>query len=524
MTLTTFATERIMFLGDSITFSGEYITRLSIAIKQDPRYADAQIVNLAIPSETVSGLSEPGHANGRFPRPNVYERLDRVLAAFQPTLVFICYGNTDAISLPLQEGRFRAYRRGMSKIKTAIEAIGAKPFFLEPTLSEKGSYSDVMFTYAAWLNSLNGTRGWHIIPYRKILIDAIATQHKTQPNFRITNDGTHPTSMGYHMMAQAMWPAIRKALTITTLSETLPSPLPPETFTQANQQMIATRNLWLNKTKHSRPNCSGFVKGQPSQPVLPAITKTDTWSGGTRSHFTVAGRAAFFIAPTKPAPGNPWIWRTEFFDFRPQINQALLKAGWGVGYVKMSDLYGSPRALHIMDQYYDAVIGLFKVNPKVTLEGISRGGLYAFNWAVANPDQILAIYGYVPVCDMKSWPLKQSKKCWRQAKVCYRWQNDAQAMTYPYNPVDTAIYLAQAKIPIIAVLGQDDTIVPVKDNFNRIEAIYHEQSAPLKVIRIQGGNHHPKIKDPTPIMNFLQKIAAQHTTPIPCPLTHDKGI
>ncbi|MDA0751808.1 MAG: lysophospholipase, partial [Verrucomicrobia bacterium] len=38
------------------------------------------ILNQGLPSETVSGLSEPGHAGGKFPRPDLHERLDRALA------------------------------------------------------------------------------------------------------------------------------------------------------------------------------------------------------------------------------------------------------------------------------------------------------------------------------------------------------------------------------------------------------------------------------------------------------------
>src|SRR2546425_2764856 len=39
-----------------------------------------EFLNLGLPSETVSGLSEEGHAGGQFPRPDLLERLARVLA------------------------------------------------------------------------------------------------------------------------------------------------------------------------------------------------------------------------------------------------------------------------------------------------------------------------------------------------------------------------------------------------------------------------------------------------------------
>src|ERR1043166_6271819 len=70
--------KRIVFLGDSITYSGEYVATVEAALLLQKPERDYEIVDLGLPSETVSGLSEPGHAGGSFPRPNLHERLDRV--------------------------------------------------------------------------------------------------------------------------------------------------------------------------------------------------------------------------------------------------------------------------------------------------------------------------------------------------------------------------------------------------------------------------------------------------------------
>ena len=69
--------KRVVFLGDSITHAGGFIVYLEaelIARGLEPR---PEMINLGLPSETCSGLSEPIHP---FPRPNVHERLDRALA------------------------------------------------------------------------------------------------------------------------------------------------------------------------------------------------------------------------------------------------------------------------------------------------------------------------------------------------------------------------------------------------------------------------------------------------------------
>ena len=79
--------KRVVFLGDSITYAGAYVEVLEAAFRvEDPARA-VEFINIGLPSETVSGLSEPGHAGGAFPRPTVHERLDRILAKAKPDLI-----------------------------------------------------------------------------------------------------------------------------------------------------------------------------------------------------------------------------------------------------------------------------------------------------------------------------------------------------------------------------------------------------------------------------------------------------
>src|SRR5262245_13658459 len=97
---------RVVFLGDSITYSGQYIDYLeAYAVTRSPE-RHLEFINLGLPSETVSGLSEPGHAGGSFPRPDLHERLARVLALTQPDVVVACYGMNDGIYYPFAEERF----------------------------------------------------------------------------------------------------------------------------------------------------------------------------------------------------------------------------------------------------------------------------------------------------------------------------------------------------------------------------------------------------------------------------------
>ncbi len=66
---------RVVFLGDSITYSGQYLEYVEARLRLNEPTNRLEFLNLGLPSETVSGLSEPGHAGGQFPRPGLHERL-----------------------------------------------------------------------------------------------------------------------------------------------------------------------------------------------------------------------------------------------------------------------------------------------------------------------------------------------------------------------------------------------------------------------------------------------------------------
>ena len=150
---------RVAFLGDSITYDGRWPALVESALRATPQFADADIVNLGLPSETVSGLSEEGHAGGQFPRPCLHERLERVLTAFEPTLVLACYGMNDGIYLPADQTRLKAFQDGILKLKSAAEKHGARIIFITPPLFRPAKPSDdrqPIRCRARWLCGLVG--------------------------------------------------------------------------------------------------------------------------------------------------------------------------------------------------------------------------------------------------------------------------------------------------------------------------------------------------------------------------------
>jgi pimeloyl-ACP methyl ester carboxylesterase len=243
----------------------------------------------------------------------------------------------------------------------------------------------------------------------------------------------------------------------------------------------------------------------------PALKVSD-WNGYEKLDFVVAGHAALVVKPKMAAEGTPWIWRTEFFGHEPQGDIALLGQGWHVAYFQISDMYGAPSSVDLMVQFHAFATKEYGLSKRVVLEGFSRGGLYAVNFAATHPDQTAGLYLDAPVLDLKSWPGGKgtgsgNAKCWAQALEIYGLTEET-ALTFKGNPLDRLEPLAQAGIPILAVVGDADKTVPLAENTAILEERYTALGGRIEVIHKPGVDHHPhSLKDPQPIVDFLLKNA-----------------
>ena len=242
--------------------------------------------------------------------------------------------------------------------------------------------------------------------------------------------------------------------------------------------------------------------------------KVSAWNGYERRDFEIDGRRAHLVLPKEAAAGKPWIWRTEFFGHEPQADLALLAKGFHVAYLDVQNLYGAPKALDAMDRFHAQLSGTRGLSKKVVLEGFSRGGLFALNWAARRPEAVACIYNDAPVCDFKSWPGgkgkgKGSKGDWERLLKVYGLREE-EAVAYKLNPVDNLEPLAKAKIPLLHVCGDADDVVPFAENTGLLETRYKALGGDITVILKPGVGHHPhSLKDPAPIVDFVLKHAAR---------------
>jgi lysophospholipase L1-like esterase len=236
--------------------------------------------------------------------------------------------------------------------------------------------------------------------------------------------------------------------------------------------------------------------------------KVSSFYGYDCADFDFNGHNAKVVKPRIVAEGKPWIWRARFWGHEPQTDIALLDRGFHVVYCDVAELYGNNEAIDTWNKFY-AFLQKAGLSKKACMEGMSRGGVYVYNWAAQNADKVACIYADAPVLDLKSWPggkgtSKGSTADWEKFKKDYGYTTDEEAITFKGNPVDKVDQIVKGGYPILHVVGDADDVVPVNENTGPFEQQVLALGGRIKVIHKPGVNHHPhSLANPTPIVDFI---------------------
>jgi lysophospholipase L1-like esterase/pimeloyl-ACP methyl ester carboxylesterase len=571
--------KRVVVLGDSITHSGQYLEYLEtiLLVQTEKRY---ELLNLGLSSETVSGLSEPGHADGKFPRPGLHERLQRVLDKAKPDLVLACYGMNDGIYFPLKQSRFDRFIEGIEQLRSKVKAAGAALIHLTPPVFDPlpikdkvmpaglnayprpfEGYNRVLDRYSEWLLSKKSA-GWEVIDVHGPMNAALAEQRKADAGYSFSKDGVHPGKEGHWIISQSILDAwgVKHDWVLEDLVE-------PKGRLAALNQLVAERQrvlkaAWVEACGHKRPGVGkglpleeaktkaaeisqaitallesnhGFAKSAAAgeDKTAPPMTKKDgeskpqeavakpglfpgtlsMWHGFDRYDFDWQGIKATVVAPKEAAAGKPWVWHGEFFGHKPDPDVALLEKGFHIVYLKMNDTLGCPATVKTWTDFYQHLTQQYRFSKKPSLVGLSRGGLYCYNWAIANPGKVSCIYADAPVCDFKSWPGGKGKgpgdpRNWALVLKLWEFKDESEALAYKGNPVDALAPLAKNKVPLLHVFGDADEVVPAEENTLLLAERYRGLGGTIELIAKAGGKHHPHgLQDSTPIVNFILRHA-----------------
>jgi lysophospholipase L1-like esterase len=285
---------RAVFLGDSITYAGGFAELVETGLIVRAPDKRIEFLDIGLSSETVSGLSEEGHANGKYPRPDLHERLERALEKTKPDLVIACYGMNDGIYYPPSEDRFSNFRYGIVKLKARVVSANARLILLTPPVFDPvpiakqtqpanadrfsfsrpyAAYDDVLTQYSTWIVSQRAP-DFAVIDVHAATVEFLADQRRKNAAFQFSKDGVHPNATGHAVIARTIleaWQLLRRADQVlfdeSTAGQTemeialpnwLPMPLTEATTETAGEPALPRDAMWLTIRNLTAPHYGIF--------------------------------------------------------------------------------------------------------------------------------------------------------------------------------------------------------------------------------------------------------------------------
>ena len=215
----------VVFLGGTNTHGGEFIAQIEAMLLLNYEKTPT-IINLGLPTETVTGLSEPSHP---YPRPNLMDRLDSALEKTNPDFVFVSYGVDEGLYHPFDENRFQAFKKGIQELIAKANKQGAKVVLITPLpadmqelkkkamLAEPGATEfsrkkvyenydeEVIAKYAAWLKEFkNDDSVYAVIDAYSLVKQFISNQQEANSKFSYSADGFHVHKAAHRILAYAI--------------------------------------------------------------------------------------------------------------------------------------------------------------------------------------------------------------------------------------------------------------------------------------------------------------------------------
>ena len=207
--------------------------------------------------------------------------------------------------------------------------------------------------------------------------------------------------------------------------------------------------------------------------------------------FQVARRTAFLI----PAPGQPgktkgWVWYAPTLPNLPGpeekwMFERFIAAGISIAGIDVGESFGSPAGRSLFSALYAEMTGPRGYSTRPVLLGRSRGGLMTLSWAAENPDKVGGFAGIYPVCSIASYP-GVANAAGAYGLTAAELQNRLKE----YDPTDRLAGLAKARVPLFAIHGDIDQVVPLEANSGRMKERYTALGGSMEMLVPKGQGHN----------------------------------
>ncbi len=210
----------------------------------------------------------------------------------------------------------------------------------------------------------------------------------------------------------------------------------------------------------------------------------------TAETFEIDGHKAFVFAAPEPAKGKPWVWfaptlKGVSLAGRKMYFEGFMRAGISIAGFDLGEVRGGPASTEKFTLFHDEMVKR-GYSAKPILLGQSRGGIMTLAWAFRHPDKLRAWVGIYPVCNLTSYPMKNMAVTLADYGVP---ETEFRSRLREFNPVDNLQGLLANKVPMFAVHGDSDAVVPYADNTRVLKERYEAGGGSITVKVIPGEGH-----------------------------------
>lgn len=196
----------LVFLGDSITHQCLYTQYVEDYFYTRMPHQRCRFHNAGVGGARAS---------------DALQRFDRDVAAYKPKYVTVLLGMNDGSYRAFDQETFDRYHTDMTELVGRIDAIGATPILMTPTMYDSRAarsrgperrpaqgtldfYNSVLSYYGTWLQEVAVESGYGFVDMFHPLNQLTRESRKTDPTFTMIQDSVHPGPAGQVVMACAI--------------------------------------------------------------------------------------------------------------------------------------------------------------------------------------------------------------------------------------------------------------------------------------------------------------------------------
>jgi predicted esterase len=263
---------------------------------------------------------------------------------------------------------------------------------------------------------------------------------------------------------------------------------------------------------------------EPKSPA-PHVQKIPTkiagkYQGGELVELKVRDRIAYLIKPTGEVdPEKRWVWD---FPFWMAINdgfgsvghryyvEKLLAAGFHIAGVDVGPSCGSPAGADVCQELHKLLVSKHGLHQRARLLCHSNGGLLAYGWAFRHPDSVDRIAGMCPAIDFRTYPSLAGVVSVPTKGLDYGLSlEELTGRASEFNPIENLAPLAEARVKILHLHGDEDKLIPTGANATELSRRYRDLGGDVEIVVLKGlpaakkGHDGPELYESATLLKFL---------------------